>query len=47
MVVRIRSRVGMVPEDYRRHDVPDSVKDWPVIKKKVSRTRETAKSELV
>lgn len=34
MGVRIRSRVGMVPEGYRRQDVPDSVKDWPVVKNK-------------
>ena len=34
MSVRIRSRVGMAPVDFRRHDVPDNVKDWPLIKKK-------------
>lgn len=32
MGVRIRSRVGMVPDDFRRQDVPDSIKDWPVVK---------------
>lgn len=43
MRVRIRSRLGMVPSDFRRQDVPDNVKDWPLIKEMDGNEEESCK----